>query len=105
MNRRETAQLLNLAALVDNRIVTDEKCEMWHTILADVDYEDAVRVMREHYRVSSAWLMPSHITDGVRGSVDRFGWLPAGVTREDFHRLAGVFGEREARRQIMESGK
>ena len=103
MNRAEVAQLLNLAALVDNRTVTDEKCKMWHTILADVDYEDAVRAMREHYRVSSAWLMPSHVRDGVRGSQDRWGWLPAGVTPGDFHRLAGVFGEREARRKILEN--
>lgn len=66
MNKQEIGQLLTLAALVDNRTVTDEAVLMWHELLRHLPYAPAVEAMNDHYRELTDWLMPAHIIDRVR---------------------------------------
>ena len=61
MNQQETAQLLALTALVDNRPVTDEVRRMWHALIGDLDYQACVTAMQAHYRTSEKWIMPATI--------------------------------------------
>lgn len=75
MNRQEVGQLLTLAALVDNRSVTNEACLMWHSIVGHLDYERAVEAMRAHYAESSEWLLPVHVITRVKRS--RLAVLPS----------------------------
>jgi hypothetical protein len=62
----QTSQLLSTAALVDNRKTDPMVVAVWHEILGDTDYEDAMAVLREHYRASEEYLMPVHIVKGVK---------------------------------------
>lgn len=66
MNKQEVGKLLTLAALVDNRSVTTEACLMWHELVGDIGFDDAVDAMRAHYRESKDWLMPVHVRQRVR---------------------------------------
>ncbi len=61
MTEEETAKLLTLAAMVDNRPVSEESVIVWAEVLGNVSYEDACEALREHYRHSTAWLMPANI--------------------------------------------
>lgn len=66
MNRQETAQLLTLAALVDNRTVTPEAVLAWHGIIGHLPYNDAAAALRSHYQGSTEWVMPAHIVGILR---------------------------------------
>ena len=68
MNRTEAGQLLALAALVDNRPITDETVIMWHGLLDDIDYGEAAEALKEYYRTSTRWLMPAHLRDLVEAA-------------------------------------
>lgn len=66
MIEREVAQLLTLAALIDNRTVTPETVIMWHGIIGHLQYDDAAAALREHYDRSTEWLMPAHLIAIIR---------------------------------------
>jgi hypothetical protein len=66
MNRQEVAQLLTMAALIDNRTITPEAIIMWHGVLGHVDYQPALVAVQDHFRETTAWLMPAHIIQRVR---------------------------------------
>lgn len=68
MNRADTSKLLTMAALVDNRPVTDEAVFMWHSLLEDIDYPAALDALRAYYRTSAKWLMPAHLRDLVEAA-------------------------------------
>jgi len=66
MIEREVAQLLTLAALIDNRTVTPETVVMWHGIIGHLQYADAAAALHQHYDQSTEWLMPAHVVAIVR---------------------------------------
>lgn len=66
MNTREAFQLLTLASARDGRTVDVEVATVWADDLAYIPLEDAVEAARMHYRESSAWLMPAHVTANVK---------------------------------------
>ena len=66
MTKTEIAQLLTLAASYDNRKLGPEHVEAWALLLADLDYEDAVEALKNHYRTSDKWMMPAHVVQGVK---------------------------------------
>lgn len=80
MNRREVSELLTLAALVDNRTVTDEAVLVWHQIIGHVAYDVALEALRAHFNESTAWLLPAHITAYARKA--RLAALPATMSPE-----------------------
>lgn len=72
MNTIETSKLLTLASLVDNRAVSPELVQVWQGLLDDISYADAIEALKEHYRTSTAWLMPATIRDlTTRTAIER----------------------------------
>ncbi len=70
MNAAEVAQLLGIASTLDNRISAGSKMQVrtWSHVLDDVPYPIAERALREHYRRSTATIMPADIVEHWRTS-------------------------------------
>lgn len=66
MNKTEVAKLLTLVSTFDSRTVGIDTVEAWHSILVDVDLQDAVTVVRNHFATSTDYLMPAHIVTASR---------------------------------------
>ena len=62
MNAIEAGKLLTIIGLADNRTVTPEAAKFWAEILYDVDYDDAVLAAKRHFRESTDYLQPAHIS-------------------------------------------
>lgn len=65
MNMTETSKLLTIASLIDNRAVSPELVQVWQGLLDDIEFQDAVAAVKEHYRTSTKWLMPAHLRELV----------------------------------------
>lgn len=66
LNTQEAWQLLTLASARDGRTVDKPTAAVWANDLAWVRLDDAVHAATEHYRQSTAWLMPAHVIQGAR---------------------------------------
>lgn len=66
MNIQQTAAVLTKIQLIDNRQVDTLTLNEWHDAIGHLDYEDALEAVRMHRRESTAWLLPAHVTAGVR---------------------------------------
>ena len=66
MDTREAFQLLTLASARDGRTVDAAVASVWADDLIGVSLADAVEAARDHYRESTAWLMPAHVIERVR---------------------------------------
>jgi hypothetical protein len=68
VNAAEIAQLLGIASTLDNRISAGSKMQVrtWSHVLDDVPYSIAERALREHYRRSTATIMPADIVEHWR---------------------------------------
>lgn len=67
MNVTETAKVLGLAAVVDNRVVDQATIAAWHDLIGALDFTDACEAVRTHRRTSTEYLLPAHVIAGVRG--------------------------------------
>lgn len=65
MNKTETAKLLTIASMIDNRTVAPETVEAWHDVLGHLTYGLAKAAMSLHRRESTDYLMPAHITKNI----------------------------------------
>lgn len=61
MTKTETAQLLTLIAAFDRRTIGETDVEAWHLIVADLEPDDCMTAVREHYTDSREWLMPADV--------------------------------------------
>ena len=62
MNRTQTAQLLTLIAAVDRRTISAADVEVWHSILAPLDYARCEAAVLDHRRhAPGVWLEPGHV--------------------------------------------
>jgi hypothetical protein len=62
----ETAELLARCAAFDRRTTGDADVAAWHQIVGDLDLQDCVAAVVEHYRQPAPpWCMPSHIRTAV----------------------------------------
>ena len=61
MTKTEIAQLLTLIAAFDRRTIGEADVEAWNLILADLDVEDCMTAVREHYTESRDWIMPADV--------------------------------------------
>lgn len=62
----ETSVLLAKVQAFDNRNVADATIVAWQEILEPHTLQDCLGAVRDYYRVSSEWIMPSHIVERVR---------------------------------------
>ena len=61
----ETTTLLALVASFDNRKVDEARSAAWHSVLRDVDFEDAKQVVLRHFAAPNDYLTVSHVIEGV----------------------------------------
>ena len=66
MNLAETDQLLTVIHNIDRRLIDDATVLVWQEILGDLHFADCVQAITEHFRESTAYLMPAHIVAGAR---------------------------------------
>jgi hypothetical protein len=66
MEIHETGMLLAKIALIENREATNETILAWNEILADVNFDDAMEALLQHYRHSTETCKPAHIVRGAR---------------------------------------
>lgn len=67
MQIREVAELLKLVAAIDNRKVTPELVEAWHSVIGFMPFDvakEALAMARKDDRVN--WLEPKHLVSWAR---------------------------------------
>ena len=70
MTPSQAAELLAFAAAFDRRTVGKADALAWHTVLADIDHDDARRAVAAHYATETRWIMPADIRQAVRAAHD-----------------------------------
>lgn len=65
MNKTETAQLLTIASMIDNRTVAPETVEAWHMVLGSKDFGHCKMAMALHFAESDEYLMPAHVSKNL----------------------------------------
>lgn len=80
MKKSEVLRLLTIASAFDNRRPTDEQVDAWFAVIGDLDYGDAAAAVREHFRESTAWMLPGHVVAGVRAIEAARAWDPPVLT-------------------------
>ncbi len=63
---QQTAQLLALIKVGDNRTVDRTTIAAWHDLVQDLPIDDALEAVRVHRRESTDYLMPAHVITGVK---------------------------------------
>lgn len=91
MKKSEVLKLLTIASAFDNRRPTDEQVDAWFAVIGDLDYLDAERAVREHFRESTEWMLPAHVVAGVRWIEAQRAWSVPALT-DDEARLCAVAG-------------
>lgn len=83
MKKSEVLKLLTIASAFDSRRPTDEQVDAWFAVIGDLDYGDAERAVREHFRESISWMLPGHVVAGVRAIQAERAWEPPVLSREE----------------------
>lgn len=66
MTPEEIGDVLGLAAARDRRTVGEADIFAWSADLDGITFDEAREAIRQHYRATDLWLMPSHILQRVR---------------------------------------
>lgn len=67
MNNQELAQVLAKANVIDARLVVDEAVfAAWGELIGDLEVQDALDAVAEHYRSSTNRIMPKDIRDNAK---------------------------------------
>lgn len=71
MTTDELAKLLARITVLDNRQVDRLTLEAWTPIVGELDYQDALDAVNEHFRTSDRYLLPVHIVTGAAAAKRR----------------------------------
>ena len=66
MDIKQTGIILAKIALIENREATNETILAWQEILVDVNFDDALEALIQHYRHSTESCKPAHVVRGAR---------------------------------------
>lgn len=66
MNFEETSMVLATVQVFDNRKVEEKHIIAWQEVLEPHALADCLIAVRDHYRLTDKWIMPSHIIERVR---------------------------------------
>ncbi len=66
MDIQQTAQLVALIQIGDNRRVDRAVIAAWHDLVQDLPLDDALEAVRVHRRESTDYLLPAHVIAGVK---------------------------------------
>lgn len=101
MTPSQTAELLTFCAAFDRRTIGKADVLAWHTVLDDIDPDEARTAVTAHYRAQTRWIMPADIRNAVlaihRDRLDRHteAHPPAGDTGDHTYQAA-LLAERRA---------
>lgn len=63
MQVSEVATLLGFAQGIDGRTLTELSARVWHQLIGDIDFDEALDAVKQHYREEHRWVMPSDVID------------------------------------------
>ncbi|MFK8850449.1 hypothetical protein [Streptomyces sp. Ac-502] len=66
MTLAETAELLAIAAGIDQRTIGDADVHAWQMVLHDIPFANAATALQAHYRSTNRRIMPSDIVQRVK---------------------------------------
>lgn len=66
MTRSEAAQLLAIAAGIDQRTIGDADVQAWQMVLHDIPLDAATAALTAHYRATTRRVMPADIVQRVK---------------------------------------
>jgi hypothetical protein len=61
ITKSQTAELLGVMAAFDRRTIGQADVEAWHLVIHDLNQDDCLTAIRDHYAESRDWLMPADI--------------------------------------------
>lgn len=65
ITKADAAELLTVAAGIDQRRIGETDAIAWADLLHDLDRDDCIAAIKAHYRASTEWLRPAHIRQQV----------------------------------------
>jgi len=65
MNRQEVAMVLAKISIVDKRQVDTLTLDAWVELIGDLDVQDCLDAVAEHFRSSTVYLLPAHVRAGA----------------------------------------
>lgn len=66
MTATEVGSLLGMCAVIDNRTVDEMTVGAWQTLLDGFGFDECREAVLAHYRDSTEWILPAHITQLAR---------------------------------------
>ncbi|MEU2603226.1 hypothetical protein [Streptomyces albus] len=66
MTLSETADLLSIAAGIDQRTIGEADVRAWHMVLNDINFDAAAKALRAHYRNETRRVLPADIVRRVK---------------------------------------
>ena len=61
MTKGNTARLCALIQAFDRRTIGDADVEAWRLVIGDLEPNDCMQAVREHYMTEARWLMPADV--------------------------------------------
>lgn len=106
MNRSDTAKVLAKMTAYDRRTVGLADVAAWHEIIGDLDYDDCLAAVRDHYTNSREWCMPADIVKAVkairRERLNAVGTLVPNDSPDDTAEVRALHAEIRAGRMSVE---
>ncbi len=65
MTPADAAELLSLAAAFDRRTIGEADARAWASTLSGLAKDDCAEAIRQHFAVTTEWLMPAHVRRGA----------------------------------------
>ena len=75
MEKFETAQLVLWMQGVDVRVMNELSVEVWHDLVGEMPYREALAAVKGHYREEHRRVMPSDVLERVEADRDEYGVL------------------------------
>lgn len=79
MTLSETAQLLSIAAGIDQRTIGDADVQAWQMVLSDIPFPNAATALRDHYRHTTRRVMPADIVQRVKPATNYETYAEKGI--------------------------
>ena len=79
MTLSEAADLLSLAAGIDQRTIGEADVRAWQMVLHDIDYSSAAAALRDHYRTDTRRVMPADIVNRAKPAASYESYAEKGI--------------------------
>lgn len=79
MTLAETADLLSIAAGIDQRTIGEADVRAWHMVLDDIPFDAAAAALRDHYRTETRRVLPADIIRRVKPPADYDRYAEKGI--------------------------